>query len=182
MQVTIYIADWHEVLNRLEAGSLELDLPEAIDNDEGWAEELDWFPQSNNDYVMVAEAWEAIRGCEQVDPEIDARAQKFMNQLITFNGYRMDLPREGLEVIAISLSPESVTEFLQTIAEVDFEGYREQFYSRCDQHTLDRLIEFSDSKTLENCFNEGFFAYVKFMVDALVAASAKGWGLLIQMG
>ena len=50
----------------------------------------------HNNYLMVAKAWEAVRGADSVPGDMDAQAQEFMNILITRSDFCMDLGEEGM--------------------------------------------------------------------------------------
>jgi hypothetical protein len=169
-----------EATKRMASGTLESTMMDALDDNEHWIQELN-FCDSHVWYVQVAEAWEQIRGGDGVPRDMDAKAKEFMNALITYSGYCMDLGK-GCELICISLSPESATRLAQAAAAVDFKAYRAAYYAKCDEHTKQGLGECSEAGSVERGFEDGFLPYVKWWVGAVNTAARKKRGLLVKMG
>ena len=161
-------------------GTLESTMADALDADENWIEDADWDYQSHSQYTMVAEAWEQIRGAEDVPREMDAKAQAFMNVLITYSGYCTDLGK-GCEVIVVSVSPESAERLARTVARVDFSAYRGAFHAKCDKRTKEAFGECSE-RGVERGFEEGFIPYVQTWIDQVSTAAKKKRGLLMVWG
>ena len=181
MEITGYLVDWKEATKRMTDGTLESTMMDALNDGESWVQDLDWENQCHNNYLMVAKAWEAVRGAGGVPGGMDAKAQEFMNVLITHSDFCMDLG-EGCEVIAISVSLESAARLAQAVAGVDFNAYRAAYHARCDQTTKEALGVWSEDRGVERGFEDGFLPYVQMWVDAVKAAARRKQGLLVRMG
>ena len=175
MDVTGYLVDWKEATKRMADGTLESSIMDALNEGAIWIQDLDWENQCHNNYLMVAKAWEAVRGADSVPGDMDAQAQEFMNILITRSDFCMDLGEEG-EAIAASISPESAARLAQAVAHVDFSAYRAAYNSRCDQTTKEALGVWSGDWGVEQGFDDGFLPYVQMWVDAVKTAAREKQG------
>ncbi len=176
MNVTPYLADWPEAVKRAAEGTLESTM---IDDETGdfadWIQDLDWDWDSHATYIAAAEAWEAIRHCATRVPEdMGAKAQEFMNGLITHEGFFNDL-ETGREQIGISLSPETAERLTRLIADVDFNLYRDAYYANCDASDKERF-----SCDVESSFEDGFLPYIQAWIEAINTAASRKMGFLVM--
>jgi hypothetical protein len=175
-----YLVNWAEA-RKCFAGATPWDTwVEEVEKENPWAKSVEFFPASLVQYTSVGEAWQAMRGSEEIPPTIDEAAQIFMNHLITDEDFRTDLGDNG-EFFALSISPETAAELARASAKVDFSIYREVYYSNCDPSTLECLSEYTESGDVDQSFEESFLPYVTMWVETVAQAVKEGKGLLVQM-
>jgi hypothetical protein len=174
VQVTAYIADWNEAMRRRQAGTLQ-DFAQAVDNGETWIQDLGFGSDSHGQYCAVADAYEELR--EMLPGDLRNRADRFMNRLITFDGYAMDIGDEGA-IFALSISPESAAGFAALSRQVDFAVFKAAFHAACSEKTRAALAEDSP----DTAFEGGFLPYIEMWISALQRAAAEKKGLLIHWG
>lgn len=173
MQVVAYLVDWHEAMRRMQAGTL-VDFAEALEN-EPWIQNLALASESHGQYCAVADAYEELRA--MLPGDVRGRADRFMNCLITFDGYTMDIGDEGA-IFALSISPESAADFAALSGRIDFAGFKAAFDASCGEATRASL----GGNSPETAFESGFLAYVEMWASALQRAAAQKKGLLVHWG
>jgi hypothetical protein len=175
MQDTGYLVDWPQVVKRWNAGTLEDTFSEALENGEAWIEALDFYTDSHQLYLAMIQAYEELH--EGLPATVRKRADQFMNPLITYDGYCMDLGDEG-EMFALSISPESAAKFARLGAGINFNSFKKPFEDDCSDDTKDIL----GGDDPDNAFEENFLPYIEMWLSALQRAAQEKKGILISWG
>jgi hypothetical protein len=180
MELQMFFVDWHEAIALARDGALENGLADALELGAGWLEDAGFPIDSHILYITAVEAWEAIRGAEDVPVDIDRNAREFMDHLITHDDFAMDLPNEIPDVL-IAISPETATRLSKIVAELDFSVYRDAYLTRCDSLTKNDFAQCAEDGTVDAGFEEGFLQYIAEWVTVVRAAADSGRGLLVEL-
>jgi len=179
MFVIPYLVDWNEATRRHKDGRLS-EYAAAAERKEAWLKELDLLSSSNAYYCTVADAWEAIRGAKAVPAKTAAKAKDFMNRLITFQNYQMDL-RGANELFSLTISPATAAKLAKAAKGLDWLAYKDVYYAKCPDDTKDYLAEHTDNVDPERSFEMGFIPYVRSWAAMIDLAAKKKMGLLVAM-
>ena len=180
MELQMFSVDWNQALAQAQDGSLESGLADALELDAGWLEDAGFPIDSHILYITAVEAWEAIRGAEDVPVDIDRNAREFMDQLITHEHFAMELPNEVADLL-IAISPETATRLSKIVTELDFSIYRDAYLKKCDTLTKSGFAECAEEGTDEAGFEEGFLQYIAAWVTVVREAADSGRGLLVVL-
>jgi len=178
MNVRALLVEWAETLKRHKSGRLD-SIGEALESGERWLKEVKLYSWSHAYYCGVAEAWECIAGAENVPPKTAKRAEEFMDRLITYENYIMDLKGHE-ETFSMIISPATVAKLAKAATGLDFTAYKEAYYLNCDDETKRWLAGYGNKK-LNRSFETAFLPYVKDWVKIIGLAAKNKKGILVQM-
>jgi hypothetical protein len=176
-----YLVDWTRAKALAKKGDVLGPMFDCIDEGGEWAKETELCLSPDFLYFGCADAWEKIRGSADVPRAMDAKAQKFMNHLITFSDYCSDLGPD-LECITVSASPASVARFASAANGIDFTAYRAAYSAKVPKQSQESLAYWTSSRSPKASFEKGFIPYVKMWIDILKAANRMKWGVIIHQG
>ncbi|MGK7875655.1 MAG: hypothetical protein AB4426_20850 [Xenococcaceae cyanobacterium] len=150
----------------------------ALEQGESWGRSYRGIYESHNIYCIVADAYEELR--VGLPPEIQKLTDRFMNPLITFDGYCQDIDISQSECLAQAISEESVIKFADLAERIDFSSLSQAYYDHCSERIKESFADYYPGTKPELSFEEGFLLYIQDWLELLEIAKQKQQGILIQ--